>query len=39
MRAFAHFALAAVICATALPVLAEDKPILNIYTYDGFAAE
>jgi thiamine transport system substrate-binding protein len=39
MRSFARFALAAVICATALPVLAQDKPILNIYTYDGFASE
>lgn len=39
MRSFARFALAAVFCATALPVLAQDKPTLNIYTYDSFAAE
>lgn len=39
MRSFARFALAAVICASAYPVLAQDRPILNVYTYDGFASE
>jgi thiamine transport system substrate-binding protein len=36
---FNRFALAAVICAIASPVLAQDKPVLDVYTYDSFAAE
>lgn len=39
MRSFSHFALAAVICATASPTIAQDKPVLDVYTYDSFAAE
>lgn len=36
---FEHFALAAAFCAIASPVLAQDKPVLTVYTYDSFAAE
>lgn len=36
---FKHFALAAALCALAVPTLAEDKPVLTVYTYDSFAAE
>ncbi|MBK8085417.1 MAG: thiamine ABC transporter substrate binding subunit [Devosia sp.] len=36
---FKHFALAASLCAIALPTVAEDRPVLDIYTYDSFAAE
>lgn len=36
---FKHFALAAAFCAIASPVLAQDKPVLTVYTYDSFAAE
>jgi len=41
---FKHFALAAALCAIALPTqalpaFAEDKPVLTVYTYDSFAAE
>lgn len=36
---FKHFALAAALCAIALPVFAQDKPVLTVYTYDSFAAE
>jgi thiamine transport system substrate-binding protein len=36
---FKYFALAAALCAVALPALAEDKPVLTVYTYDSFAAE
>lgn len=39
MKAFNHFALAASLCAIALPTLAQDKPALEVYTYDSFAAE
>ena len=39
MNAFKHFALAASLCAIALPTLAQDKPALEVYTYDSFAAE
>lgn len=39
MNAFKHFALAASLCAIALPTLAQDKPVLEVYTYDSFAAE
>ncbi|MBN9317808.1 MAG: thiamine ABC transporter substrate binding subunit [Devosia sp.] len=42
MYSFNRFALAAVICALAFPTLAQDKeakPVLDIYTYDSFAAE
>ena len=42
MRSFKPFALAAIICATASPALsqdANDKPVLDVYTYDSFAAE
>jgi len=39
MNAFSRFALAALLCATASPVLAQDKPVLNVYTYDSFASE
>lgn len=36
---FNRFALAAVICAVASPALAQDKPVLDVYTYDSFSAE
>ncbi len=36
---FKYFALAASLCAIALPALAQDRPVLDIYTYDSFAAE
>ncbi len=36
---FKHFALAAAFCAVALPALAQDRPVLTVYTYDSFAAE
>ena len=36
---FKHFALAAAFCAIASPVLAQDKPVLTVYTYDSFTAE
>lgn len=36
---FKYFALAASLCAIALPTLAQDRPVLEIYTYDSFAAE
>lgn len=41
---FKHFALAAAFCAIASPAqvshaLAQDKPVLTVYTYDSFAAE
>jgi thiamine transport system substrate-binding protein len=40
MRSFKHFALAAIAFAVApLPVVAQDKPVLDVYTYDSFAAE
>ena len=39
MVKFARFALAALLAAAALPVVAEDVPILRVYTYDSFAAE
>jgi thiamine transport system substrate-binding protein len=39
MFSFMRFALAATVCAIAFPALAEDKPVLDIYTYDSFAAE
>ncbi len=39
MRSQYLFALAAVICAIASPSLAQDKPVLSVYTYDSFAAE
>lgn len=39
MHSFMRFALAAIVCAIALPARAEDKPVLSVYTYDSFAAE
>jgi thiamine transport system substrate-binding protein len=39
MHSFMRFALAAIACATALPSIAQDKPTLDVYTYDSFAAE
>ena len=39
MHSFTRFALAAIVCAIALPARAEDKPVLSVYTYDSFAAE
>ena len=39
MLSFMRFALAATVCAIAFPALAEDKPVLDVYTYDSFAAE
>jgi len=36
---FKHFALAAALCAIALPASGQDKPVLTVYTYDSFAAE
>jgi thiamine transport system substrate-binding protein len=36
---FKHFALAAAFCAIASPALAQDQPVLTVYTYDSFAAE
>lgn len=39
MHAFKRFALAALLCATALPTTAQDKPLLEVYTYDSFATE
>jgi thiamine transport system substrate-binding protein len=39
MRSFKHFALAAALCAIAPPALSQDKPVLDVYTYDSFAAE
>jgi thiamine transport system substrate-binding protein len=36
---FKHFALAAALSAIAVPTLAQDKPVLTVYTYDSFAAE
>ncbi len=36
---FNRFALAAVSCAIAFPVVAQDKPVLDVYAYDSFAAE
>lgn len=36
---FKHFALAAAFCALASPALAQEKPVLTVYTYDSFAAE
>ncbi len=39
MRSFKHFALAALLCAVAPPALGQDKPVLDIYTYEGFASE
>jgi thiamine transport system substrate-binding protein len=39
MRSFSHFALAALVCAAASPALSQDKPVLDVYTYDSFAAE
>lgn len=39
MRSFSHFALAAALCAIAPPALSQDKPVLDVYTYDSFAAE
>jgi thiamine transport system substrate-binding protein len=39
MLSFMRFALAATVCAIAFPALAEDKHVLDVYTYDSFAAE
>lgn len=39
MYAFKHFALAALLYAIALPAQAQDKPVLEVYTYDSFATE
>ncbi len=39
MHSFMRFALAAIACATAYPALAQNKPVLDVYTYDSFAAE
>ena len=39
MKTVTCFALAAVLCAIAPPALAADKPVLDVYTYDSFAAE
>jgi len=36
---FKYFALAAALSAIAFPTLAQDKPVLTVYTYDSFAAE
>lgn len=36
---FNHFALAAALFAIASPALAQDQPVLTVYTYDSFAAE
>ena len=39
MYAFKRFALAASFIVTALPGFAQDLPVLDLYTYDSFAAE
>lgn len=39
MVAFARFAFAVLLGLAALPALAEEAPILRIYTYDSFASE
>ena len=39
MVTFARFALAALLGLAALPAVAEEVPILRIYTYDSFASE
>lgn len=39
MFSFKHFGLAALVIAVALPANAQDKPVLDVYTYDSFAAE
>lgn len=39
MHQVMRFALAASLCAIALPAVADDKPVLDIYTYDSFSAE
>lgn len=39
MKPVMYFALAASLCAIALPVSAADTPVLDVYTYDSFAAE
>ncbi|WP_417308420.1 thiamine ABC transporter substrate binding subunit [Devosia sp.] len=39
MRSVMHFALAALLGASALPAIAQDKPVLNVYAYESFATE
>ncbi len=39
MSSFKHLGLAAILVALALPAAAQDKPVLDVYTYDSFAAE